>query len=101
MYWDEEFGKEYNVPGNILDLVMYENILDDTSSDTEPSPSFHIRGSRYTLWVEHPIKAKRSERHLDRYFIANEKGDIEFSTNKLDRAITMVWYIVQKHVMGA
>lgn len=98
MSWQEEFGKDYEVPGLIEHMVKL-GILEDFSWHNDSSPSFVVkdpedeeRGVR--IWIEHPVKSIREfddmKRFLVQYGEFGRDGEENLNTDDLEEAILIL-----------
>ena len=56
--WRAEFGPQYDVPQEILDMVS-KGVLKDSSWHNDLCPSFMTPDEKLQIWVEHPDENER------------------------------------------
>jgi len=90
--WLSEFGSEYEIPSQVLDLPR----LVDTSWHNDSCPSFTLQqyeqGSDMplaTLWIEHPEKSKREPDYADRYLVQTDDFQAIYSGDNLAEALSV------------
>jgi hypothetical protein len=91
--WVEEFGPEYDVPKEILDLVG-KGLAEDHSWHNDIAPSFgkkvpvpEDKAREILIWVEHPDPAKREYEKRTRFFVWDSWQDDAFDTDDVNEAI--------------
>lgn len=94
--WEEEHGKDYEVPG-LIDYMVDREILVDSSWHNDGAPRFHIVDPKdesrgVTLWVDHPVASQREAGpgggrfHVSDGEFMSDSED-EFETDDLEKAI--------------
>jgi hypothetical protein len=73
--WLKEFGQEYDVPREILDLIN-KGLADDHSWHNDMSPSFgketpisEDEARQILIWVNHPDPAQREDQRMKRFSV--------------------------------
>lgn len=95
--WETEFGLEFEVPKQVLDLVE-RGLLVDTSWHNDAAPTFALPdgadGKYAALWVDHPVSAQREFPEWKRFRVchgpcSSERGQgrPDFETDDVDEAI--------------
>lgn len=75
MSWDDEFGKSYKVPSEILKLVK-AGAIEDWSWHNDVAPSFAARvgDTAIRIWVEHPKESEREAAGFEKRFMVQRAG---------------------------
>jgi hypothetical protein len=100
--WRKEFGDEWAVPTQVLDLVARGELVDH-SWHNDVCPSFVTRavdqsdawlgdGRGVRLWIDHPDPERRELPHADRYFVTAGDGSDQglYSGDDLDEALRVL-----------
>jgi len=91
--WIKEFGPDYDVPKEILNLVA-KGLVDDFSSRDDLTPSFGKEKvdeegniKQVNIWVNHPNPNKREDLSENRFVVINEDHVILGNTDDVNQAI--------------
>jgi hypothetical protein len=93
--WVKTFGREYDIPQEILDKVASEEWQDESyRNDVCPSFGNQTRSGHQTrIFVEHPDPKKRENKDAKRFCVLLIDGDgtcvNSFDTDNLDRALAV------------
>lgn len=86
MSWIHEFGREYDVPRKIVDLVI-AGLASDLSWHNDLAPSFGTVSKdgklEIRIWVEHPDKDQRELDDMSRYIVTGVKNGKEYLTEQI------------------
>ena len=98
--WKTEFGVEYAIPKEIIDLCV-ERVLIDESWHNDACPSFRVAvtgecgdPNATILWIEHPYPKERESGCGDtigpRFLFSKFIGETLFGTENLEEAIAFL-----------